>query len=352
MLTHEPTGPVLLAGGYGVVGAELAALLRHDQPYLALLLAGRRPDRGTATAAAVGAQLVRWDLATGAPPSVGVRAVVTVANDSADTALRACLAAGIPYVDVTRWTSRFQRALTVVAAQLPRAHVVLSSGWMGGIVPRLAGYLAGQVGGATEVDVAVRYDVADRAGADSVDFMDRLGLAFETGATGAERVVRPLSDVRRVRIGTDHVRVARLDTPEQFTLPLTLGVRHATTRLGFSDGATTTGLLALRRAGFFRLAGGERLRGLRRGLLYRPGAGGEARLRVEVIGRTGTACVIVCDPAGQAHLTAVGALLSLHDALLPGAGVVFPELAAARDLPARLADLDVRMTPDVATQAA
>jgi hypothetical protein len=352
MLKHEPTGPVLLAGGYGVVGAELAALLRRDQPDLPLLLAGRRPDRGAATASAVGAQVVRWDLAAGAPPAAGVRAVVTAANDSADAALRACLAAGIPYVDVTRWTSRLQRALAVVAAQPPRALVALSSGWMGGLVPRLAGYLGGQVGGATEVDVAVRYDVADRAGADSVDFMDRLGLAFEVGATGAERVVTPLTDVRRVQIGADWVRVARIDTPEQFTLPLTLGVRHATTRLGFSDGAATAGLLALRRVGFFRLADGDRLRGLRRGLLHRPGPGGEARLRVEVTGPAGAASAVVVDPAGQAHLTAVGALLSLYDALRPGAGVVFPELSAASDLPARLADLGVDVARRDDAQAA
>ncbi|MFI5496798.1 hypothetical protein [Actinoplanes sp. NPDC051859] len=88
---------------------------------------------------------------------------------------------------------------------------------------------------------------------------------------------QPLTDVRRVWIGADRVRVARIDTPEQFTLPPTLGVQHATTRLGFSDGTATAGLLALRRIGFFRIANGDRLRGLRRGLSHRPGTGGAAR---------------------------------------------------------------------------
>ncbi|MEU7906913.1 hypothetical protein [Actinoplanes sp. NPDC049118] len=356
MLTFEPHGPVLLAGGYGVVGRELTALLRRHHGEWPLVLAGRHPER--VGFAEPGVTVLRWDLDSAVVPDAAVRAVVTVANDDIDTAMRACLTAAVPYVDVTRWTARLQRALAVAAAQPGGAPVMLSSGWMGGLVPRLAGHLGGLVGGAVDVDVAVRYDTADRSGADSVDFMDRLGLDFEAGAAGAERTVTPLTDVRRVTIGADLVKVARIDTPEQFTLPLTLGVRQAVTRLGFSDGSATAGLLALRRLGFFRIATGERLRGLRRSLLHRPGSGGEARLRVAVAGREGAVAAMIRDPAGQAHLTAVGALLSLRDALNPdtSAGVAFPELAATPDLAADLrrlgVDVDVEFAADVTERAA
>ncbi|NOK09255.1 saccharopine dehydrogenase, partial [Corallococcus exercitus] len=38
----ESEGQVLLMGGYGVVGAQLAVLLRERHPDLPLLIAGRR----------------------------------------------------------------------------------------------------------------------------------------------------------------------------------------------------------------------------------------------------------------------------------------------------------------------
>jgi hypothetical protein len=212
----------------------------------------------------------------------------------------------------------------------PSAPVLLSSAWMGGVTSLVAAHLAAELGGADAVEVAVRWDMKDRAGADSVEFMDRLGLDYEVVRDGQRHTVMPLSDVRRVRIGDAVTRVARIDTPEQFTLPLTLGAATATTRIGFSSALSTSALLAVKRLGFFRWGRGERFTAARRALLYAPGEGGIAQLRVDVAcgGRTRTA--MVTDPAGQAHLTAVGALLALHRVLgADGApaprGVVFPE---------------------------
>lgn len=62
------TAPVLLAGGYGVVGAQVARLLRDD-----------------------------------------------------DRLLDAASARGVPLVDVTRWTSLVHRSLARCAADPPRA---------------------------------------------------------------------------------------------------------------------------------------------------------------------------------------------------------------------------------------
>ncbi|MEV6596160.1 hypothetical protein AB0M36_04750 [Actinoplanes sp. NPDC051346] len=355
MLIHDPDGPILLAGGYGVVGAELAHLLHQHHPESPLLLAGRHPrsagGSGAAVAAATDAGLLRWDLADPAPP-VAVRALITTVNDPADHALRGCLTAGVPYVDITRWTSRLQAALALTATVPPKAPVALSSGWMGGLVPRIVGHLCATVGGAAEIDVAIRYDVRDRAGADSVEFLDRLGVDFPARGTDGERMVTPLTQVRTVAIGADRVRVARIDTPEQFTLPMTLGARRSATRIGFSAGSATGALLTLRRLGFFRVARGDRLRGLRRSLIYRPGPGGEARLRIDVAGPEGTRTVTVGDPRGQAHLTAVGALLSLRDALAARGGVLFPELSASPDLLAQLGTLGVRVDAEVGLEAA
>lgn len=106
----------------------------------------------------------------------------------------------MPYVDVTRWTSRVHRAAALVSLGAPGAAsapapapapVLLSSGWMGGVVPLVAAALAERLGGADRVETAIRYDLADRSGADSVEFMDRLGVDFEVREEGRTVSVTP-----------------------------------------------------------------------------------------------------------------------------------------------------------------
>ncbi|WP_344975522.1 saccharopine dehydrogenase family protein [Salinactinospora qingdaonensis] len=327
-LHHDPHGPVLLVGGYGTVGSALARAAAAHWP---LLLAGRSPQRAHDLAAETSAEVRAWDLSDPTPFSATARAVVTLVNDPHDRVLTAALRGGVAYVDITRWTSRLQRALTLTTLAAPTAPVLLSSGWMGGVVPLVAAALAHELGGLDSVEVAIRYDLADRAGADSVEFMDRLGIEFEVLEQGRRHLVAPLSSTRTIDIGGHATKVTRIDTPEQFTLPLTLGASTATTRIGFSSTASTSALVGLGRVGFFRYARGPRWQGLRRRLLHAPGTGGRAQLRVDATGPAGQRRATVTDPAGQAHMTAVGALLGLRRVLgadgapAPAAGVVFPE---------------------------
>ncbi len=201
---------------------------------------------------------------------------------------------------------------------------------MGGTTSLVVAHLAADLGGADQVDVAIRWDDRDRAGADSVEFMDRLGYDVEVVEHGVRRTVDPLSASARVRIGDSETSVARIDTPEQFTLPLTLGTTTATTRIGFSSAATTSALMAVKRLGFFRWGRGDRFTRIRRALLYAPGAGGVAQVRIDVRHGAETRTALLTDPAGQAHLTAVGAVLGVQRALgVDGApahrGLSFPE---------------------------
>ncbi len=323
----DPSGPVLITGGYGTVGAEIARMVAADTP---VLLTGRSPDKGRPLAVALGGEARTWDLADPTPFRADVRAVISSVNDPDDRVLRATVAGGVPYVDITRWTSRLQRATALTALLRPDSPVLFSSAWMGGVSSLVAAALAADLGGAERIEIAVRWDTADRAGADSVEFMDRLGVDFEVVERGARRLATPLTDTRTVGIGGAPVRVARIDTPEQFTFPLTLGATTAATRIGFSSPATTRALLALRRTGFFRWASGDRWTPVRRAVLHSPGEGGTAQVRVDVSHRGRTRTTTVTDPLGQHHLTAVGAVLGLRrvlgtDGSPAPRGPVFPE---------------------------
>ncbi|WP_223758261.1 saccharopine dehydrogenase [Myxococcus sp. RHSTA-1-4] len=327
---YDPEGAVVLAGGYGVVGSEVARMLRARHPALPLVLAGRTPSRGEALAAEVGASLQVMDLAGPSPLDFSARAVVTLVNDPADRLLRACVQAGIPVVDITRWTARVQQALALLAVEPPRAPVVLASGWMAGAVPLVGAALSRELGGASTVEVSILYDMADRAGEDSIEFMDRMHVPFEVMEEGRRRVVEPLTEARKVELGGRQHRVLRLDTPEQLTLPLVLGARTVSTRMGFSDASATLALQAAQGLGLFHLLRGERFRRLRRALMHGSGKGGRAEVRVEVTSGAGARALTLVDARGQAHLTAAGATLALERALgldgdAPPRGVAFPE---------------------------
>lgn len=327
ILEHHSGGPVLIVGGYGTVGTALTKLAAPSWP---LLLTGRNPASGAALATEHNLSVEKWDLDDPAPFSASVRAVISTVNDPQDRVLRAAATAGIPYVDITRWTSRLAKAVTQASLLQPSAPVLLSSSWMGGIVSIVAAALAEELGGAQQIDIAIRYDTNDKAGADSVDFIDRLGQDFEITKDGKPHAVSPLSDSRWVDIGGHRTKVARLDTPEQLTLPLTLGAQNVSTHIGFSSNLSTTALLAAKSVGLFRWGRGTRWTPLRRSLLYSPGTGGAAHIRIDVQGKAGLRTATISDPAGQAHLTALGGFLGLKSVLHPHAksGVSFPESTA------------------------
>jgi hypothetical protein len=161
-------------------------------------------------------------------------------------------------------------------------------------------------------------------------------LPFEVMEEGRRREVEPLTGARRVELAGRHRRVVRLDTPEQLTLPLVLGARTVSTRIGFSDESATLAFRALRGLGLIHLLRGERFRGLRRALLRSSGQGGRAVVRVEVSSGEKSLTATLVDARGQAHLTAVGATLALERALgldgdAPPRGVAFPEQTPSPD---------------------
>ncbi|MBZ4395892.1 saccharopine dehydrogenase [Myxococcus faecalis] len=332
----ESEGSVVLVGGYGVVGVRLARLLRERHPKLPLVIAGRRQEQAAALASQLGlAQGVAMDIRARDPLAVlkgRPAAVVTLVNDPEDHLLVWAARAGVPLLDITRWTSRMRSAMLRLSGTPPRAPVLLGSSWMAGLVPRLVAVAAARVGALAQVDVGIRFALADVAGPDSLEYMDRLALSFEVKEDGQERHVLPLTDGRKVTFSDGKsTRVFRLDTPEQATLPAVLGARGVATRMGFDADSATWALVVLQRLGVLKLLQHPRLTRLRRALLATSNKGGDAAWVADVVGERGRVRVEVVDPKGQAHLTAVGALLGVErllgvDGAPPHApGVWFPE---------------------------
>ena len=343
------TKTVILAGGAGVVGRQVAAILRRRQPDLRLVLAGRRLDAVQAAAAPLEAEAMRLDI--DAPDLDGASRgaiIVGLANDLNDRLLTAALAAGSPYLDVTRWTSAQKQALTTVAAQgRPAAPVVFASSWMASTIGLIARDAARELASVERIDIGVLFGLADRAGPNSVAYMDRISTPFLTVENGVWRERRGFSDgqVRDFGEGGPH-RLYRFDTPDQANLPALTGARTVEARIAF-DGQIETRLVhVLVASGVWKALSGPRFEKLRRSMLYNPGEGAAHRVRIDLEGRSAQGeamrrTVQVVDPEGQTHLTALGAVVQIErllgrlgPALDPGVhlGEAMPDPALATAL--------------------
>ncbi len=159
-------------------------------------------------------------------------------------------------------------------------------------------------------------------------------------------MVDPAGDGRVVNIDSRRARVVRLDTPEQATLPMTLAATSVSTRIGFTSAWATWGVVLLKRLGIFHALRSDCHRSTRHALLRGTGTGGIARVRIDVQGPRGERSVVLRDELGQAHLTAVGALLSVQWGLTLTAGIHFPEQAPRAGLFATLERLGVTVSAE------
>lgn len=332
---------VLIAGGYGVVGEQIARALRQRHPQWPLILAGRNPAKAEGLAQALGnTATARVDMEQ--PNPLGgrkPRAILAAVNDPHDYLLLDAARAGIPYVDITRWTERLRSAAARVATESLQAPVLFASAWMAGVATVAAVAASRQLSRVARVDIAVLFSLKDKAGPNSAEYMDRLATPFEVMIGGQPAQVYPYTDPRRVTFPGGHTAKAyRFDTPDQLTLPTTTGAHTVAARIAFDDALAANLLVFLTRSGIWKLISGERFTSLRRSLLYNPGAGASHEMVIEAAGvdengHSKSVHVTVRDPQGQTHLTALGAVVQLERVLgldgapPPAPGIVYPDSA-------------------------
>ncbi|MEO0645292.1 MAG: saccharopine dehydrogenase, partial [Cyanobacteria bacterium J06650_10] len=311
---------ILLAGGYGLVGKQVAKLIHQRHPDLCLLIAGRNLEKANALANELGnARGVRLDVEQPHPlQAEQPSAIVAIVNDPHDYLLMDAVNHGIPYLDVTRWPERLRESMARLTSKPLQAPVLFASGWMGGIASVIAVAAAQTLAKAEKIDISVLFSLKDQSGPNSVEYMDRLAIPFETMINGTLKSVFPYTDPRTITFPNGYTTaVYRFDTPDQLTLPQTAGAKTVAARIAFDDAFSTNLLRFLTRSGIWKLISGERFTSLRRSLLYNPGNGASHEIHIAVSGKEADnspheTIVTIVDPQGQTHLTALGALLQLE----------------------------------------
>lgn len=347
-------GTLLIVGGYGLVGEQVARTLRRRHPELPILLAGRNPENGQALADSIGASTVAVDVSTVEPlAALTVRpaAILAVVSDPHDHLLVDAMRRGIPYADVNRAGPAAILDVTVAAArERPSAPVLLSGSWLAGLSALLAAAAVRELGTVERIDITALSSSDDRVGPDSWGFSERLAWPYYGMRDGRRQPTHPMTTLRDVRCADGLERPAALiGTLEQTTLPVTLDVPTVETRMALMSPASLYALVGLKRTGALRGLTRPALRGLRDALLQRPGSGDFTGLTVTARGTDRSVTIEVLDTRGQAHLSALGAVAAAERVLGGGlpAGISFPEQAAepAADLELlRQAGVVVRLT--------
>jgi saccharopine dehydrogenase-like NADP-dependent oxidoreductase len=330
---------VLIAGGYGEVGARLASHLARACPDR-VVVAGRSLERARAAVAALGGRASARAVDVNDPASIeraldGVATVVCcVEQDERRTLLRAAATRGLAYTDLTA-SSIWRAALALRGeAEASGARIVLGAGLVPGISSAMARAAADRVGPLESVETDLLLCAGDAFGPDSLSYLMReLAAPLVVTERGRERTVACFSEPRVVAF-PDPVgaRIARrAPFADQYFFPRSFGVATATTCLAIDPPWTGAVIAAALRGGVARLLDRAWFRGLVRGLVatakLRPARSDSFALVVEAVGKGGSARFSLVG-RGQAQATAIAASLltrALVDREIEKPGVWFAE---------------------------
>ncbi|MFF2888509.1 saccharopine dehydrogenase [Paenibacillus sp. NPDC057967] len=329
---------VLIVGGYGEVGKQIAQILHDRHPDLDIALGGRSPGKA-APFDSKRVQTVVVDNNAEDPllyAGDNISLIVNAVNDLQDRLLLSAVRRKIPLIDLTRWTEIFQQSIAKLNNRELHAPVVLSSGWMAGTASLFAMLNSASLQNVS-VDIHALYSLRDKAGPDSMAYMDRMSIPFYITEPTGSRLVFPMTDPVKVQFPNGYAtKCYRLDTPDHVTLLKPDHIDSANFRISFDSKASTYGLVGLVKSGIWKLISGERFLSFRRSLIYNPGTGSAHHLLIHLKGRDHNGHWVerrigISDPLGQTHLTALGAAVQAEKLLLRleknplAPGIYYPE---------------------------
>lgn len=305
------THTILIAGGYGLVGGNVARHLRKSGFGGRLILAGRHPERAAALAAQLDAEVRRLDTADAASVAealAGADVVIAALKDPYGELLEGALAAPAAFVGITQSADTVSPLLFRLRNRAPRRPVVTAGHWQAGMATHAAHHLVRQFGRVSAIRVAALYDRKDPVGPMTTE---------DTGEFMARALVRQEGRWRYVDARATGRTVERTEGAAFGAIPM--GVLDVVSLAGITNAPDVR----------FDIGIGDSL-----GTLAGRAASHEIHYELDGIGHDGAplkVCATLSDPNGQAHLTAVGlvlaaqALLDIADPLAVPAGWHLPE---------------------------
>jgi saccharopine dehydrogenase (NAD+, L-lysine forming) len=362
---------ILIVGGYGTVGQRIAADLAPDYPGR-VVVAGRSMARATEFAALLGHGARGRQIDVDDPASIetaldGISLVVSCIDQREPYLLRAAIAHGLAYTDITpHLMQRRPTAGMRADANHSGARIVLGAGLAPGISNMFARLGADRVGEVVRVESNVLLSVGDVFGQASRSYiLEELALPYTVQIERRRQAARAFGGKAHVIFPPPLGRRAAYLFPfsDQVFFHETLGARTALARLALDPpwlGRTLAALLQLGIPALMRRRAGARERfSLLVDWLQRRYSGHDwYGLVVEVQGTAGIIRVGLAGH-GQADATAIGAsalVRALYDGEVERPGIwlaeqivplgPFLERLAARGL---VPQIDVTRVPQPAS---
>ncbi|HEV7371544.1 hypothetical protein [Arenibaculum sp.] len=158
---------ILIAGGTGLTGTQVARQLRATDAGVEIVLAARTPERGEALARELGnAHTARLDLTdgTGLDAVAGADLVVAALYDPAGALLHAALAAGAGHIGITTKAEDVAPAAFAALGGAPSRPIVLLGHSMAGVATMVALRAARRFRRISKVEVTALFDPRDPVG--------------------------------------------------------------------------------------------------------------------------------------------------------------------------------------------
>lgn len=303
-MNFKLTQQIFIAGGYGMIGSNLATQLRTRFPDAKLILAGRSPQNGEKIAAQLGnAMTVCLDLMSGElPPLVSTsQLIISAVPDPKHTLGEYAIRNNIAFIDITVGTADGYAPLLNMALLHHATSPIVPLGYYeAGMFLPLVDKLASQFNSVKRVQLTAVHDPEDPIGkVTEKELNQAIAPAFvrEDGIWGY--------------------------TAEQSNICLISGECVETTPFGILD---VSAIAAMTRADNIRL---DVAVGTSEGKRNATQASVELYVDIQgvnVSGASESKRIIASDPQGQAHFTALGVTIVI-EALLksPLTGFMLPE---------------------------
>jgi saccharopine dehydrogenase-like NADP-dependent oxidoreductase len=193
---------ILIVGGYGIVGMQIASTLRQRHPTMPLIIAGRDLKKGKEFAETLGyAEAVAMDVTKVnqiSPLNGKLAAVVSATNDPNNYILLNTIKNNVPYIDVTRWTTRLREAIIRISGEKVTQPTIFSSAWMAGTAALLAKKVSEQFSLIDTIDIDVLFSLKDKTGPNSIEYVDQIGTPYDVLDGGTVRTVKPMTEPKHV----------------------------------------------------------------------------------------------------------------------------------------------------------
>jgi saccharopine dehydrogenase-like NADP-dependent oxidoreductase len=231
---------ILIVVGYGIVGKQIASILRQRFRKILLIIAGRDFNKAKEFAETLGyAEGIAIDVTqvSQISPLYGkLAAVVTATNDPNNYILLDAIRNHISYIDVTRWTTRFKEAIIRISGKKITQPIIFSSAWMAGTAALFTKKVSEQFSIIDTIDIDILFSLRDKVGLNSIEYVDQLGTPYDVFNGGNIRTVKPMTEPKHVDFESGFsTNTYRLDTPDQLTLPMFSSATSVSARIAYDD---------------------------------------------------------------------------------------------------------------------